>query len=550
MSIPSSWYFLGQPFSIEGGGFNMEGSPGVGRTTLWTNHTTTAALIIQHEGYGYQTIDAEGGLYNGNYSGSFVGETVYVAGDTHVYVCVQKGVPSGATDGSGAWIHRPTGTGSGQVDGTVIWNYQRELRWAEKRGSGVSNPSITGMSFYCQWDTITQSNHSGVVMRSRARLENVSSNGFPGCGIVIAATGNSVMRGYGNVNGWRLDRCSAYWNGIDGINIGYGDGNAGTAIDIDTAQNGRWGIANWCFLNNCFVACQSAYDGNIDMAHAQHPHQCSYNGRYYLARMPNLGYEDWPNYNSPSPDASGAWIYQGGDGTWGASSQWPAWSPTTIFEPGGAFSSNNVNDRSTWMSLYAEGGTLPSQFAARNVVWGAIGVDSGSRGFGGNIYQDGKWSQPFFREIMSLNNTTGATSYGQFYFGGTGPGPFNKGIFNVRDYENNTFSLEGSNSGQYNQTDWQLKSNSSVLFSAPGPSTVTTWGTGTPQPGTLQVNSFVLGTRNGDGRAQWYDTGPPSSGNHGRGEIVWNINASSGSPRGWMCTATGNPGTWVSMGNL
>jgi hypothetical protein len=47
--------------------------------------------------------------------------------------------------------------------------------------------------------------------------------------------------------------------------------------------------------------------------------------------------------------------------------------------------------------------------------------------------------------------------------------------------------------------------------------------------------------------------GPPratSDGTWMRGQRIQNSAPEIGQPRGWMCTATGNPGTWVSEGNL
>lgn len=38
--------------------------------------------------------------------------------------------------------------------------------------------------------------------------------------------------------------------------------------------------------------------------------------------------------------------------------------------------------------------------------------------------------------------------------------------------------------------------------------------------------------------------------NWGRGKQIDNIAAAVGSPKGWICTVSGNPGTWVSTGNL
>ena len=47
----------------------------------------------------------------------------------------------------------------------------------------------------------------------------------------------------------------------------------------------------------------------------------------------------------------------------------------------------------------------------------------------------------------------------------------------------------------------------------------------------------------------------PASGYFGsqpfvRGSIVFNSAAAVGAPKGWQCTVSGTPGTWISMGNL
>lgn len=42
----------------------------------------------------------------------------------------------------------------------------------------------------------------------------------------------------------------------------------------------------------------------------------------------------------------------------------------------------------------------------------------------------------------------------------------------------------------------------------------------------------------------------PTEGNHTLGEVVYNSSPASGSPVGWVCTATGNPGTWKEFGTI
>lgn len=45
-------------------------------------------------------------------------------------------------------------------------------------------------------------------------------------------------------------------------------------------------------------------------------------------------------------------------------------------------------------------------------------------------------------------------------------------------------------------------------------------------------------------------TTAPTVGNHTIAEVVYNISPASGSPVGWVCIATGNPGTWKEFGTI
>jgi hypothetical protein len=45
-----------------------------------------------------------------------------------------------------------------------------------------------------------------------------------------------------------------------------------------------------------------------------------------------------------------------------------------------------------------------------------------------------------------------------------------------------------------------------------------------------------------------YNTAAPVSENWVRGDIIWNLNPSAGGKVGWVCVASGNPGTWKAFG--
>lgn len=52
------------------------------------------------------------------------------------------------------------------------------------------------------------------------------------------------------------------------------------------------------------------------------------------------------------------------------------------------------------------------------------------------------------------------------------------------------------------------------------------------------------------GQKMTWDSIAPTVGAWAKGDRVFNINANVGSPKGWICTVAGTPGTWVSEGNL
>lgn len=68
----------------------------------------------------------------------------------------------------------------------------------------------------------------------------------------------------------------------------------------------------------------------------------------------------------------------------------------------------------------------------------------------------------------------------------------------------------------------------------------------------VEHNRFL--THAAANRVSWgnYGAAPPvaATGAHGVGEVRMNRAPAVGSPKGWLCTVAGTPGTWVSMGNL
>jgi hypothetical protein len=52
------------------------------------------------------------------------------------------------------------------------------------------------------------------------------------------------------------------------------------------------------------------------------------------------------------------------------------------------------------------------------------------------------------------------------------------------------------------------------------------------------------------GRQVVWGAAAPAAGVFTQGDVCWNSAAAVGQPKGWLCTVSGTPGTWVSMGVL
>lgn len=55
---------------------------------------------------------------------------------------------------------------------------------------------------------------------------------------------------------------------------------------------------------------------------------------------------------------------------------------------------------------------------------------------------------------------------------------------------------------------------------------------------------------NGSIKVLWNQVVAPTTGTWNRGDIAWNVQPSAGGTPGWMCVASGTPGTWKAMANL
>jgi hypothetical protein len=255
-------------------------------------------------------------------------------------ICVYTGANGGVPDGS---VYRIVGAGTSPSNGAagitsttpgvdITWGTIK-LRY---EGNLITDPVPGGgtMDYDCGADDNSSAgacvfenlqlwgffdgidnglwklNNAGIVMRIRGHVNNVFALGWAGHGIAAVADGDPTLSGPGNTNGTYIEHCSAYWNGKDGIHLGWSNGNCVVVICADVSSNGRWGIADWGFLGNSITGVESAYDGRQFASARQYYGQCQYQGWMYLSKLPNLGASPgWPAYINENPATdSNAWV--------------------------------------------------------------------------------------------------------------------------------------------------------------------------------------------------------------------------------------------------
>jgi hypothetical protein len=69
----------------------------------------------------------------------------------------------------------------------------------------------------------------------------------------------------------------------------------------------------------------------------------------------------------------------------------------------------------------------------------------------------------------------------------------------------------------------------------------------TPDP---DVDLHVNGAIKFNGKLQKYEHDKPNSGEHNKGDIIWNSEPKIGNYVGWICVKSGNPGSWEPFGKI
>ena len=129
---------------------------------------------------------------------------------------------------------------------------------------------------------------------------------------------------------------------------------------------------------------------------------------------------------------------------------------------------------------------------------------------------------------------------------------------NVRKWviQGNIFSCPAGSSILCATTSSQIVIDSNTFANASGSNTIQ--ANGSDIVISNNTGDVTIGTVSGYRQARFnnidffttYGTGAPGFGTWKRGDRVYNSTPAVGSPKSWVCTVAGTPGTWVSEGNL
>lgn len=372
----------------------------------------------------------------------------------------------------------------------------------------------------------------GIWLRARATVENVTIRNFTGDGVHIRAGARASASVRGNANSWFLNVMRVQNCGRDGYFVDGADANSGLAIGCSAQNNGRWGFYDSSFLGNTWVGCHSAGNGTAGAgingsrkSSFVHFNGFRYGTKARATQAELVAIEPGSNDKIWIPLRKG-----------GAHAVCPTWLPDqadgTYFH-GGAYKSDNANASNVFLGCYTEGGQAGCSFAGPTLA------------IGGSIYGAGFMDGGYIRGDVGNRLTV------------RGPG----GAFAIKD--NAVDVLLGGGADNVLQwlsedetassiwrfhrsgKDWVIdnaNSGSRTAMRLTGEHTEETSGRSTTIPYHATFPRIGIGS----GKALRLHSSlsaEPSSGEYGRGEVIYNSSPSAAGVPGWVCTIAGTAGS-------
>ncbi|MDB5584323.1 MAG: hypothetical protein JWR80_9499 [Bradyrhizobium sp.] len=358
----------------------------------------------------------------------------------------------------------------------------------------------------------------GLFLRSGATVRNCLAQGFAGHGFMVnASTGGAPY--YGNANGWHIYGGGSINNGCSGLHVQGSDVNAGECIGLDTYGNGWWGKFLKPFLGGSTVGGQDA--GNGAATYVCYPAL----GQVYSCIF---GQEVAASTTTPGTNSA---IWQPMVGT--TSGTYTTWTNGMTVVAGGSF----YISTGVFTFPYVEGSQGFAQIGTGAIVIGGI-IGAADTDYVGPRISMGL-------STLRVNSLTSSWAGGAQQVDLMAAAPHFLRFMDITEFPSRMiWGLSGHDIFHY------YSSTANLYAQYTGPNTTNQFGTGAAFPYAAYVPNLMIGSSVTNGRRVTNGTVAPTTGAHGRGEIVWNLNMTVGSPIGWACTVAGTPGTWVAMANL
>lgn len=144
------------------------------------------------------------------------------------------------------------------TNGLVVHRYNTGSSGKGGDGSIIENVSVLTKSYAQSGSAIPTGTGSGIWLRARATLRNITTAGFAEYGVKIIASAGAGGVDEGNANCWKIENLRTIQNRLDGLFVDGADANAGIATGVDASSNLGRGIYDSSFLGNTYVGCHTA----------------------------------------------------------------------------------------------------------------------------------------------------------------------------------------------------------------------------------------------------------------------------------------------------
>ncbi len=412
----------------------------------------------------------------------------------------------GNTHGDGAGSQGDS-TGS-RMEGFQLW------------GGNVNVDGSGTVTTYFAGDSLT--GHGVRIRTTFVTLRDIFAAFFGGDGFHINASNGGAPGVTGNANNFRIDDCQSIYNrGYAYLTAGL-DANAGTFVNCSAITCSGGGFIEYSFLGNNYFGLH-VRDCGVDTGAFDSPTgTCTYGGSNYRV-MP--GQEVSASTTQPGTNPA----------VWAATTAYAnrPWVAGKTWSIGAPFATNPANENAcnVLIGLYTEDNMIPAHMGSQGILLGGLNGNSGFGGVG-----------------AALRSARGGMQSGAFSTNDTGGS--GKGAW-IGNYSGVAGAGAASWTGHSDGTNqWELFSNAGGLFlNANGGAVFQTTSPTGAFPNSFTPRHLRLAgvdDINGGNRIA-FSNAAPVAGTWGQGAVLFNSAPVAGGSPGWVCTASGTPGTWAAL---